>query len=185
MSHLDREEKYRTLLLGPGVTAVWMLDGCSIIWVQLCFLIICLLGKASRGSIIKDISVKTTEGDYNSAVNGKRKGKRERGRTTTVVSEVCLWLLFGERNTLWIKCPRQILVPSQWLPAHPSRSSQGSQTGCWAFAARQVPSSPASKAASQHHVVMEEAKTRCCLAISADVTVPGKTIQFRKTLKAF
>lgn len=152
-----------------------MPEGCSITWAELCFPIICLLGKGSRRSIIKNISVKATEEDYNAAVNRKRKGKRERGQTMTVLSlEICLWLFFGGRNTLWIKCHRQILVPSQWIPAHPSRSPQGSQTGSWGFPARHVSSTTASKAPSQHHVVMEEAKTHCCLATSADVMVPGK-----------
>lgn len=108
MSPLDQEEKYRTPLLGAGVTAVSMPEGCSIIWAELCFPIICLLGKESRGSIIKDISVKVTE-DYNAAVNGKRKGKWERAQTMTVFSlEVCLWHFFRGRNTLRIKCHRQI-----------------------------------------------------------------------------
>lgn len=91
---------------------------------------------------------------------GKVKGKWERGQIMTVLcSEVCLWYLFKGRNTLWIKCPMQILIPSHQLPAHPTRSSQASQTGSWRLAVRHVSSTTASKTPSQHHVVMEEAKT--------------------------
>lgn len=153
-----------------------MPEGCSIIWAELCFPIICLLGKGSRGSIITDISVKVTEEDYNAVVSRKRKGKWGKGQTVTVLSlELCLWHFFRAKNTLWMKCHRQMLVPAQYLPAHPSRGSQGSRTGNWGFPARHISSTAASKGPFQQHcVLMEEAKMCCCLATSVYVMVPGK-----------
>lgn len=99
-----------------------MPEGCSVIWAELCFPIICLLGKGSKGSIIKDISVKATEEDYNAAANGKRKGQWERGQTMTVFSlEVGLWHFFRGRNTLRTKCHRQIDPGPQSVASCPSQ----------------------------------------------------------------
>lgn len=107
---------------------------------------------------------------------GKVKQKWERGQTMTVLSpEVCLWHLFKGTNTLWMTCHRQILVPSQWLPAHPNRSSQANQTGggdfLWGMFPRLLPQRPLPSS-----MWWWRRQKKYCLATSADAMVPGKII---------
>lgn len=158
------------------MTAVSMSEGCSVIWAELCFPMFCLLSKRYRGFLIKDISVKATEEYYNAA--GSRKSKtemRERPNNDSPLPEVCLCHLFKGKNTLWIKCHRQILVPSHRLPAHPNRSSQASQTEAGDFLWGMFPT-PLPQRLLPSTMWWWRKPKHYCLATSADVVAPGKII---------
>lgn len=173
---MDQEHKYRTFLLGPGITAVSMSEGCSVFEQSSASPYFVYWAKDTEDSLLKTSLWRQLKNIIMLQGAGKVKQKWERGQTMTVLSpEVCLWHLFKGRNTLWIKCHRQILVPSHQLPAHPNRSSQASQTGAGDFLWGMFPT-PLPQRLLSSTMWWRRKPKHYCLATSADVVVPGKII---------
>lgn len=104
---------------------------------------------------------------------GKVKRKWERGQTMTVLSpEICLWHFFKGRNTLWIKCHRQIPAPVTSVPSVPTgahRPQTGAEDFLWGMFPTPLPQRPLPSTMWRWRRWKHS-----CLEISASVAIPGK-----------